>query len=114
MSYEQKFLVALFLTLIVEVPLVLFFVRYIYKHKNIGISNIIFIGILASALTLPYLWFVLPTFISNQVAYQIIGEFLVILIEASIYYKLLKLKTAEALLVSLVANIASVVLGLLL
>ena len=114
MLYEQKFLLSLLLTLIAEVPVVFVLVRYIYKYKNIGISTIIFVGILASVLTLPYLWFVLPAFVSNRTLYIILGETLVILVEAIIYYKLLKLKPLDAFIISLIANIVSIILGLLL
>lgn len=114
MLYEQKFLLSLLLTLIVEVPIVLVLVRYIYRYKNIKISTILFVGVLASALTLPYLWFILPAFVFDRNTYLIVGESLVILIEAIIYYKLFKLKPFDAFVVSLIANSASATLGLLL
>lgn len=113
MMYEQKFLLSLLLTLITEVPVVFIFVRYIYKYRDIKIPTIIFVGILASVLTLPYLWFVLPAFIFDRIIYLILGETLVVLIEAIIYFKLFKLKLLDAFIVSLLANIVSAVLGLL-
>ncbi|MCX6751663.1 MAG: hypothetical protein NT161_02770 [Candidatus Nomurabacteria bacterium] len=113
MLYEQKFLLALFLTLISEVPIVFVLVRYFYKYKDIKIPTIVFVGILASVLTLPYLWFVLPAFVFNQTLYVMLGETLVVLIEAIIYYKLLKLKLLDSLVISLIANIVSIILGLL-
>ena len=112
MSYEQNFLLALLLTLIVEVPIVFILINYFYKYKK-ETSDTIFVGILASTLTLPYLWFVLPSFILNRGIYEVLGEILVILTEALIYCKLLKLKPVDALFVSLIANIASIALGLL-
>jgi hypothetical protein len=96
------------------VPVVLVFLRYVYKYKNIEIPTILFVGILASALTLPYLWFVLPAFIFDRTVFVTFGEVAVILVEAILYYKLLKLKLLDAFVVSLVANIASIVFGLLL
>lgn len=113
MLYEQKFLLSLFLTLISEVPVAFILIRYIYKYKNIEISTILFVGVLASLLTLPYLWFILPAFVFDRTIFVITGESLVILVEAFIYYKLLKLKTINAFAVSLVANLASVIFGLL-
>lgn len=113
MMYEQKFLLSLFLTLIIEVPVVFILVRYIYKYKNIKISTIFFVGILASTLTLPYLWFVLPAFVFDRIIYLVLGETLVVLAETVIYFKLLKLKLLDAFIVSLLANIVSAVLGLL-
>jgi len=73
--------------------------------------KIILISFITSALTLPYLWFVLPAIISNRGVYMIGGELLVILVETIIYNQLFKLKLSEALVVSLVANTASILLG---
>jgi len=112
MLYEQKFLLSLLLTLITEVPVVFVFVKYAYKYRDIKIPTIVFVGILASVLTLPYLWFVLPAFIFERFTYLILGESLVILVEAFIYFKLLKLKLLDSFVVSLLANTASIILGL--
>lgn len=113
MPYEQKFLFSLFLTLIVEVPIAVFLVKYFYKYKEIKISKIIFAGLMASTLTLPYFWFVLPAYISSRSLYIFIGEALIIFIEAIIYKQFLELKLSKAFVVSLVANVASIFLGLL-
>ena len=113
MMYEQNFLSSLSLTLIVEVPIVLLFIRSIFRKKEIGILKIIFVGILASALTLPYLWFILPVYIFNRNVYIFFGEALIIIIEAIIYNQILELKFREALIISLVANLMSIIIGLL-
>ena len=113
MLYEQKFLFSLFLTLIVEIPIAVFLVKYLYKHKEIKISKIIFTGFIASALTLPYFWFVLPVYISNRSLYIVIGEVLIILIETIIYKQFLELKLPKAFVISLIANISSILLGLM-
>lgn len=111
MSYEQKFLFSLLLTLAVEIPIVFYFVRYIYKNKEAKISKIAFVGSVASALTLPYLWFILPLYVSDRIPYIILGEGLVVFVEAVIYKQFLQLGFFRAIVVSLIANIASVVLG---
>jgi len=112
MIYEQEFLFSLLLTLIVEIPIAVFLVKYLYKHKEIKFSKIVSSSFAASALTLPYFWFVLPAYISNRGVYIFGGEFVIIFIEAIIYNQLLKLKLSEAVIVSLIANIASILLGL--
>lgn len=112
MLYEQKFLFSLLLTLIVEIPIAVFIVKYFYKHGEIKISKVVLISFVASTLTLPYFWFVLPVYIFNRGIYIFSGEFFIILIEAVIYNQLLKLKLSEALTVSLIANIASIFFGL--
>jgi len=111
MAYEQMFLNALFLTLITEVPVVFVVSRYLYKIKDN--FNIIFAGIISSVLTLPYFWFILPYFVSNRMLYIILGESSIILIEAFIYYKILKLKFSQALIISFIANASSILIGLL-
>ena len=113
MSYEQKFLFSLLLTLAVEIPVAILLVKSFYKQKEIKISKIIIVGLIASALTLPYFWFVLPFYVSNRIAYIFFGEGAIVLIEAFVYYQFLQLKFPRAFVVSLVANIVSVVLGLL-
>jgi len=111
MIYEVLFLYALFATILTELFVVLLILRY--KYKNYNNSDIVFAGIISSALTLPYFWFILPVFISNRIIYIIIGEVSIVLIEAFIYFYLLKLKFSQALIVSLIANITSILVGLL-
>lgn len=111
MSYEQSFLWALLLTLVVEVPIVFLILRF--KYKNFHSENVIFSSILASALTLPYFWFIVPAFISERIVYILLGESVIVLIEAFLYYKLLKVKFTQALLISFIANLASALVGLL-
>jgi len=113
MQYEQLFIFSMFLTLIVEIPVAILLVRNFYKHKEIKTSKIIFAGIIASALTLPYFWFVLPAFIHTGNAYYILGESVIVIVEAVVYNQLLELKLSKAFAVSLAANIASIVVGLL-
>ena len=112
MLYDQKFLFSLLLTLIVEIPIAVFFVRRFYKYKEIKISKIVFVGFIVSTLTLPYFWFVLPVYISSRSLYIFFGEALIIIIETIIYNQFLKLKLSKAFIVSLVANIVSIFLGL--
>lgn len=113
MLYEQKFLFSLFLTLIVEIPIAVFLVKYLHRPKKIEISKIVFTGFVASALTLPYFWFILPVYIFNRSLYIVIGEVLIIFIETIIYKQFLELKLPKAFVVSLIANISSILFGLM-
>jgi hypothetical protein len=112
-EYEKLFLFSLLLTLIVEIPVAVLLVKYFFKDKEIKISKIIFTGFLASTLTLPYFWFVLPAYVFNRSLYIVIGEVLIILIETIIYKQVLGLKLSKAFVVSLIANISSILLGLM-
>ena len=111
MTYQKTFLLALFFTLLAEIPVVFISIKYFYKNENI--KNIVFAGVVSSSLTLPYFWFVLPVFISDRMMYVLIGEVSIVFIEAFIYFHLLKLKFSQALVVSFVANIASILAGLI-
>jgi hypothetical protein len=111
MSYEEDFLFALLLTLVIEIPLVFIVLRYLYKKSGLKVSQIIFISALASILTLPYLWFVFPAFVLYQRYYIFFGELLVVFAEAIIYWRLFKIKLWEAFILSLIANAGSFFLG---
>jgi len=112
MTYEQSFLISLLISLVIEIPIVFLLAKYIYKKIDKG--GIIFASVIASVLTLPYLWFVLPAYLSgDRLIFIICGELAVIIIETFIYYKLLKLKVRQAFIVSFVANLASALIGLL-
>lgn len=110
--YERAFLLSLCVTLAVEVPIVFLIAWYKYKIRDR--FSILFTGFLATILTLPYLWFVLPAFISNRVAYLIVGEVLVFFAELIIYYKVLKISFKGAFVLSLTSNTISAILGLFL
>ncbi|MFH0906271.1 MAG: hypothetical protein V1824_02955 [archaeon] len=111
MLYETSFLISLLINLIIEIPLVYLIIKFIYKEK-LDFKKIIIVTLLASITTLPYLWFVFPSYI-NSTYYLIIGEIIVFIIEAIIYKLLLDLKLIKAIILSLVANLFSFLLGLL-
>ena len=113
MIYEQKFLFSLLLTLIIEIPIVVLLLKSFYKQNEIKISNIIFVGFIASALTLPYFWFILPAYITDRLLFVLYGEMIIICIETVLYYQLLKLKLTKSFVISLIANIMSILVGLI-
>ena len=81
------------------------------SSRTVPVPKIIGTGALCTALTLPYLWFVLPPFV-DAAYYIIIGETLVFLAEAVILNRLLGLKPKIAVACSFVMNLASFLLGL--
>jgi hypothetical protein len=110
MLFETKFLFSLILTLLVEVPVAFLVAKYIFRVKRI--SEVVNAGIIASVLTLPYLWFILPSYIlSNN--YVFYGELMVFAVESVIYVALTNLNWKQSLAVSLIANLASFSFGLL-
>jgi len=113
MFYEQKFLSSLLLTLIVEIPIAILLVKSFYKQKEIKISKIIFVGFVASALTLPYFWFILPAYITDRLLFMLYGEIIIVCIEMVIYNQLLKLKLTRSFVISLITNSMSILAGLI-
>ncbi|MFO7807614.1 MAG: hypothetical protein R6V40_04325 [Candidatus Moraniibacteriota bacterium] len=113
MLYETKFLISLFTTLAIELPVLLFLSRLFFKRREMAWEKVFFAGIIASSLTLPYLWFIFPAYIPLN--YQLfLGEALVVIIEAVIYFYLLKIKAGKALSISFTCNAASFLMGLIL
>jgi len=113
MLYEKKFLLSLLFTLIIEIPVLFVLLKCFFdKKKEIKDKNIIIVGSLASILSLPYLWFVLPPYI-NSAHYIFIGELIVIIIEAIILNQLLRLSASKSFIASFIMNVASFILGLI-
>jgi hypothetical protein len=81
MLYETRFLLALITTWAIEIPVLIALIRFVFRDKAIPIIKIIGIGALCTALTLPYLWFILPPYV-DAAYYVMIGETLVFLVEA--------------------------------
>ena len=108
-----KFLIARLITILIE-TIVLFAIAKLFR-KNDQISNwrLILIWILASTITLPLLRFVLPLFITDKVGYTIIWELSVTLIEIFIIKYWLKISRTKAIIASIVCNLCSYLLGLL-
>jgi hypothetical protein len=114
-SYEIRFLFALFSTVLVEEAVALVCRRV--SPKSFGDTRYgKFFGVvaLASALTLPYLWFVLPAFVHSRLVYVVAGELAVFLAEAALYRFLLPVSRRTALALSFAANLASYLAGELL
>lgn len=112
-SYEILFFKALFLTIVIETIILFVLIKVFFRQKAIKIKEILFTGIFASFATLPYLWFVLPTFLKNQTLYVISGEAGVVLAETIIYYFILKTKLLNSFILSFICNMCSFGFGLI-
>jgi hypothetical protein len=111
MLYETKFLLALVTTWCIEIPVLFGLLRFLFRDKSTKPGRIIFVGLLCTALTLPYLWFVLPPYV-DAAYYPLIGETLVVIVEAVILNRVLGLDVKKSALCSLAMNAASFFLGL--
>ncbi|WP_135612444.1 hypothetical protein [Methanococcoides sp. AM1] len=113
MIYEYHFLLALLVTVMVETTMLFALVRYLFKidRATIPDSLLLFTGTFCSFSTLPYLWFVLPVFIRTYSHLVAIGEISVVLVEAVMYYFILKVRMEKALFFSFICNLASFLAG---
>ncbi|MFC1743198.1 hypothetical protein ACFL35_04335 [Candidatus Riflebacteria bacterium] len=111
-NYEHSFFKALFLTCFLETIALLILTRFaiIFKKiENISAAKIIFAGTFASFATLPYLWFILPVYFKDIISIILVGEPLVILLEALFFLFFLPITCSYALLFSFLCNLFSLV-----
>ena len=110
-SYELQFLVALLVTLIIEVPVLFLVLRYLFHDTRTPLTDIVSTGIITTALTLPYLRFVVPAFV-HGISYYAAGEGGVLLAEALMMEWLFRQDFYHALIASTLANGCSFGIGL--
>ena len=102
-----QFIKSLVRTVIVETLLLFFIVKLCRKFWSIKNRKIIVTWILASTVTLPLLWFVLPIFFNNYWVYAIFWEIFVMIIETFIIKYSLKIERKMAIFASVVCNLSS-------
>ncbi len=112
----HAFLVYLTVTILLETA-VLFVVgrrALRWRADELPARYLVLAGFTTSLATYPYLWFVLPGLTGSYLASHLIGEPLIILVEAGIMYGVLRVPVAHALLASAVCNATTIVTGLVL
>jgi uncharacterized protein YqhQ len=115
MNYETLFCKALITTVVTESAAIATIIRFVagIGHRRIVWPRIVGACIIPSCATLPYLWFVLPAFITDFYVRTIVGEVAITVTETVILKALLLLPWRYCALLSLVANCASIGAGLL-
>ena len=108
MIYETHFLFALFITIAIE-TLVVFLLLY----KDVGFFKRVSAGILPTALTLPYIWFVFPAFLGMGEFYRWVSEIFAVIIEAWMICLIASISLYRAFFISLTANVASFIIGMI-
>lgn len=112
--YEKQFLLALILTVVAEFFVLLFFRKFFVERlREIKLKDILFFSFIASSLTLPYLWFVLPIFIFDRVIYIIVSEIFAVIVEAVFYWRVLQISFKKTIIISFISNFFSFLIGLL-
>ena len=113
MSYELAFLQALLITVLLEcfiaALLKKFFGRRLLLKQTY--TRLLLTVALASIITLPYAWFVLPAFVKSGIAYILLAEISVTIIEALFYWFTLKTSIKAAIILSVTANFFSWYIG---
>ena len=110
MTFEARFLVALAVTVVLETAVLALAVRLTRAPEKQPFLRVMAAGILASTLTLPYLWFILPRFVNGR-WFVVVGESLVVLVEAAVLALVLPASTRRALALSLICNVTSWLAG---
>lgn len=116
MQYIHLFLKALSLTIVIETLILFLMIRLFYRipQRKISDALLIFSGVICSAATLPYLWFVFPICFNHYCPYIIFGETVIILVEAALYCYILKIDFKWAVMISMCCNAVSYFLSFLL
>jgi hypothetical protein len=114
MTYELAFLQALLITVLLECFIAVLLKKFFWRRLRINsvsyIRLLIFVA-LASALTLPYAWFILPAFVKSGITYILAAEIFVALVEGAFYWFTLKLRISSAIILSIAANAFSYIVG---
>lgn len=112
-DYEILFVKALCVTVAVEAAVIIICIRLIpVLSCRITVIKSFAISIIPSVLTLPYLWFLLPVFITDYNHRMIIGEIFIFLFEIILIKIIADFPWRFALMLSFLANSASIAAGL--
>jgi hypothetical protein len=114
-DYHLLFLWSLGLTVVVETAVLFLLLRSVLRIERTAIANrlIFAAGVIASAATIPYVWFVFPYFVHTRLHYMIMAESFAVLAEIPILAIILRVSAPKAFLLSFVCNMSSFGVGLL-
>jgi hypothetical protein len=116
MEYETLFIRALIITVLIECLTAAALKRAAAKRLGLSQTYPKFLTMvaLASCLTLPYVWFVLPAFLPHGIIYAVSAELFAFVVEAIWYSLALQINIKQAAVLSFAANGLSCLAGLLL
>ena len=100
------FIIALFFTILIETIVLLILMKGFWKSDK-SYWRIILFWIIASSVTLPLLWFVLPLIITDETLYTFVWELWVTAIEIVILKYGLQLSWEKAIIAGLSCNLLS-------
>lgn len=113
-AYTNKiFLSRLFVTLLIEILFLFGYIKIVHHKNKIASTRIILAGFIASSITLYYFWKILPeTSHPNWIYYVGILEWTICILEAIWYKYFLHISIRSALIISCIANLASIIGGI--
>lgn len=114
LAYVHQFLLNWSFTLLVEIFFFILVTRYFFKisYQKISLSRLVIGGIFASSITIPWVWFVSPVLFYNSIPIAVmIGEMFAFVVESVFYVFAFKFSVRQAIVISLITNIASFSLG---
>ena len=79
--------------------------------KKCDFKKIVLTGVISSTVTLPFVWYFFPVFVTNFILFCLVSELFAVLAEAVIYHKILNVYLKEAVVYSFIANTISFVFG---
>lgn len=101
------FIITILSMMAVELPLLFIIIRFILKNRYDS-DAMIFSGAIATSMTVPYLWYVIPMFVNTSANYYLyVSWAIVILIEALVFSNALRMSLSRAIIISAAVNIAS-------
>jgi ABC-type bacteriocin/lantibiotic exporter with double-glycine peptidase domain len=106
-QYIYQFLLSELFSITLETLVLLLLLYFIFKVKK-PLHDVLFAGIFATGMTIPYVWFVFPFMRdwSNETS-LLCSEPVITIIEALFYNKFLKLNAKTSFIVSCICNISS-------
>ena len=111
--YEYRFLIALAASVALEAACLGLICRTVFRLNSDRLPwpRLLAAALGATALTLPYLWFVLPALVPDRAAGIVVGELGATVVEAAVYASWLGLPWRRALVASAAANLVSFGVG---
>ena len=107
---DSIFIACLVFSIAIEVPILIAYVRFRLRSKSPPWPRVVATGVLGTATTLPYLWFLVPTFAETYLFWWI-GEGMVIAIETAIIAVVLPLPVKDSVVASALCNLSSLFVG---
>lgn len=110
-GYTFLFFQALAWTLVIELA-ILALLRHLWFGR-VGLVRTLMVGALATAATLPWIWFIFPEIITDRTALIAVSELFALMFETGVFCLALNISLKLAFTLSLACNAVSFLAGVL-